>query len=114
LEVARSQERDPYYTHGKLERLNLRIRQSLDIRPENKQLFLAFVKWLTSDATGVKSESRVLKYHLHFWLILFRRSNRNQPNPSLEEERKRRYLHTTPETIRVILSESLAQSTKEA
>jgi integrase/recombinase XerD len=69
-EVVRSQERDPYYTHGKLERLNLRIRQSVDIRPQNKQLFFAFVKWLTSDATAVKSESRVLKYHRHFWLIL--------------------------------------------
>ncbi len=32
----------------------------------------------------------------------------------LEEERKRRFLHSIPETIRMILSEYLAQSTKEA
>jgi integrase len=69
-ELAQSQDRDPYYTHGKIERCEQRIRESKEIRPRNKQLFLTFVKWLRSDATAVKSESRVLKYYRHFWLIL--------------------------------------------
>jgi hypothetical protein len=69
-ELAESQDRDPYYTHGKIERCEQRIRESKEIRPRNKQLFLTFVKWLRSDATAVKSESRVLKYYRHFWLIL--------------------------------------------
>ena len=69
-ELAQSQDRDPYYTHGKIERCEQRIRESKEIRPRNRQLFLTFVKWLRSDATAVKSESRVLKYYRHFWLIL--------------------------------------------
>jgi integrase len=69
-ELAQSQDRDPYYTHGKIERCEQRIEESSEIRPRNKQLFLTFVKWLRSDATAVKSESRVLKYYRHFWLIL--------------------------------------------
>jgi len=68
--LARSQERDPYYTHGKMERYDKRIRESEGIRPRNKVLFFDFVRWLKSDATAIRSESRVLKYYRHFWQIL--------------------------------------------
>ena len=65
-----SADRDPYYTHSKIERYEKRIKESEEIRPRNKQLFIDFVKWLRSDATSIKSESRILKYYWHFWRIL--------------------------------------------
>lgn len=63
-------DRDPYYTHSKIERYAKRIKESEEIRPRNKQLFIDFVRWLRSDATSIKSESRILKYYWHFWRIL--------------------------------------------
>jgi hypothetical protein len=70
-----SADRDPYYTHSKIERYEKRIKESEEIRPRNKQLFIDFVKWLRSDATSIKSESRILKYHWHFWRIHCRTLN---------------------------------------
>jgi hypothetical protein len=64
---AAESETDPYYTHAKILRYEQRIKDSEEIKPRNKQLFFDFVKWLRSDATTIKSESRILKYYWHFW-----------------------------------------------
>jgi tetratricopeptide (TPR) repeat protein len=81
-EVARIEESDPYYTHGKLERYNLRIRESADIRPRNKQLFISFVKWLTSDATAHEKRDNFALHRLasEMAMLGFILRQRNDPS----------------------------------
>ncbi len=63
-------ENDPYYTESKLARYEQRIREARDILARNKELFFEFIKWLKSDATAVRSDTRLLKYYWHFWRVL--------------------------------------------